>query len=67
MAMPLPARKYVCTQCDWSKTYPPCSDVLMPGIDAPAGLKCPRCNSQELEMVCQDSSLVGDILRRVFR
>lgn len=67
MAMPLPARKYVCNQCGWSKTYPPCSDVLIAGIDAPEGLKCPKCGNKELKMSRQNSSLLGDMIRGVFR
>lgn len=67
MVMPLPARKYLCNQCGWSKTYPPCSDVLIPGINVPEGLKCPNCGNKELKMSTQDSSLLGNMLRSTFR
>ncbi|NLW04750.1 MAG: hypothetical protein GX029_05920 [Pseudomonadaceae bacterium] len=36
-----------CTQCGWSKTFAPASDVLHPGQDLVAS--CPKCGNEELE------------------
>lgn len=51
-----------CTQCGWSKTFAPASDVLHPGqgfVD-----NCPKCGNEELEhkAVGPVKGLLADIL-----
>lgn len=59
MPVPIPAFKWVCPQCHWSKTVVPKSDVLMrsewPQI-------CPACGCSDLkrgELSILEKILVG--------
>lgn len=46
MPVPAPAQTFRCTQCGWSKTTAPRSDVLM--LDMDWYQRCPKCQSDKL-------------------
>lgn len=53
--------KVSCEECDWSKSFAPQSDVVMPG-ERPTS--CPICNSEKLNYTPLNS--ISSLLSKLF-